>query len=203
MFAAEHGKGECDGDCAVLKNRVRYLFKQGRLIMSLEDLCVELRNSISVMSSSKQYAHSIDARRFIAVNGMLISIAHIPFAIYVFYIHILATTPFLLCPSHAAGTFPISTTKVLGSPPIRPFHSFLALANPPPECHDHIFYRTISCACGPCLMGSLVGCDDARHVPLWRSQRLTFRPKRALITQAANAARVRRALILYKSRIIK
>jgi len=69
-FAPEHGKGECDGETAIMKNRVGYLFKKGSLLMTLEELCDELRKSLSVPSRSvATSARAIHERRFISVPG--------------------------------------------------------------------------------------------------------------------------------------
>jgi hypothetical protein len=70
FLAPEHGKGECDGETAIMKNRVDYLFKKGSLLMTLEELCEELRLSLSIPSRSvTNSARAIHERRFISVPG--------------------------------------------------------------------------------------------------------------------------------------
>ena len=167
--------------------------------MSLEDLCMELSRHISVVTSPKTHLHSVDARRFIAVPGKNLYFLYSIHALTLEILHQRVQNAF----PFVAGTFPLSTTEVLGGPKIQSFNSFLALAAPPANCTDHIFYRTISCACGPCLTGKLLGCVNARHVPLWRSQPLRFRLKRAVLPQRNNASSIRRKLIRFRSREIK
>jgi hypothetical protein len=60
-----------------MKNRVAYLFKQGSLLMTLEELCDELRKTLSVPSRSvATTAHAVHERRFISVPGMTENLPH-------------------------------------------------------------------------------------------------------------------------------
>jgi hypothetical protein len=104
-------------------------------------------------------------------------------------------------PFSVVGTFPLATNDVLGGPPLRSNHSFLALRNPPPPHQQNtILYRSISCSCPPCMMGQLNGCLNPGFVPQWQSQSIRFRPKPALVSIRRNAATVLGIIGRYRAR---
>ena len=72
FFAAEHGKGLCDGETAVAKERVSELFKSGTSeLAGLKDLIDILNRDLSSPKSSGDRLHSISARKFFGIPSKL------------------------------------------------------------------------------------------------------------------------------------
>ena len=89
------------------------------------------------------------------------------------------------------GTFPVSNLIVTGTPKIRANMSFMALGNPGPALQNRICYRSCSCSCHVCTMGSFHGCENEAFVPSWSSQLLTFRLKPPPNSLARHTANIR------------
>jgi hypothetical protein len=72
FFAAEHGKGLCDGESAVAKDRVADEFKSGTsTLKSLADLVELLNRDLSQPKSDADRLHSITARKYFSVASTL------------------------------------------------------------------------------------------------------------------------------------
>jgi hypothetical protein len=68
FLAAEHGKGVCDGEAAVIKRFIRDLFASGSLlVMHLAQIIDLLRAKLSFVKQGSNNLHSISHRKFFAV----------------------------------------------------------------------------------------------------------------------------------------
>ena len=187
FFAPEHGKGPCDGESAVIKRFIKWLMQRAEHMMTLDEIVTLLTTELTVLAGDKSALHSVHERIFFSVHGMRMYIFSRPLITFLAK-HVL---PFFIC---SDGTFPLATEIVRGAPPMRPNLSFMAFGNPTPQQTNKIFHRMVSCACAPCIRGSLGGCLNSTLVPLWSSSSLTFAPKPPLRTLQRNAADVKRKI---------
>ena len=83
-FAAEHGKGLCDGEACVVKSDVKKKFTTGTLrIPSLTDIVTSLTANLSCVSNESDRLHAIKERKFygFARKFGFFLVHYIPFAI--------------------------------------------------------------------------------------------------------------------------
>ena len=68
FFAAEHGKGVCDGEAAVIKRYIRELFGSGSVLCyHLAEIVELLRDKLTLVKQGTDNLHSISHRKFFAV----------------------------------------------------------------------------------------------------------------------------------------